>query len=100
MLYYVKSEILFKNISVEIKEETNAKKHYFYFDVGNLKQKQNNEKKKIIFEYKETREWIKNKKKEKKMIYKIDYCKLVVENGCWNNKYSNLTPMLGKGEKY
>ncbi len=54
MLYYVKSDILFKSIEVEV-EDDYKNKHYFFFDVGELEQKQNNEKKELVFKFKEVR---------------------------------------------
>ncbi len=47
MLYYVKTDRLFKNLNVEI---DNTK---FYFDVSNLEYKKANEKRNIIYEFKE-----------------------------------------------
>ena len=47
MLYYVKSDILFHNITIEVEDENN-KQHSFYFDCGNIKKKQNNKKKELI----------------------------------------------------
>ncbi len=55
MLYYVKSDILFKNTYLKINDEKENSNYVFYFDVGSLKQKQNNEKKELVFEYKEVR---------------------------------------------
>lgn len=53
MLYYVKSDILFQNIYVKSFDETDNLNYVFYFDVGTLKQKQNNEKKELVFTFKE-----------------------------------------------
>ena len=50
MLYYVKTDRLFKNLEVEIDG------HKFFFDVSTLEHKKANEKKEIIFEFKEKRE--------------------------------------------
>ena len=36
MLYYVKSDILFQSINVEIQDDKTGATHYFYFDVGYL----------------------------------------------------------------
>lgn len=55
MLYYVKSDILFKSIYVKSKEKDEDTQYVFYFDVGELQQKQNNEKKELVFSYKETK---------------------------------------------
>ena len=55
MLYYVKSDILFNSIDVMVEDEENNETYHFYFDVGKLKSKQNNEKKKIIYEFKEAK---------------------------------------------
>lgn len=48
MLYYVKSDVLFDNVSMVINDDSGE--YNFYFDVGELITKQNNEKKRIIFE--------------------------------------------------
>ncbi len=53
MLYYVKSDILFQSIDVNIKDEESQIEYDFYFDVGKLEDKQNNEKKQIIYEFRE-----------------------------------------------
>lgn len=50
MLYYIKSDILFKSIYVKIADEDGLN-YVFYFDVGELQNKQNNEKKELVFEY-------------------------------------------------
>ncbi|WP_103898004.1 site-specific DNA-methyltransferase [Petrotoga halophila] len=49
MLYYVKTDRLFKNLEVEIDE------HKYYFDVSTLEYKKANEKREIIYEFKEGR---------------------------------------------
>lgn len=49
MLYYVKSDILFNDLYIKVEDENNN--YDFYFDVGDLKQKQNNEKRKIIYSF-------------------------------------------------
>ena len=54
MLYYVKSDILFQSIDVTIPVDTSGREHYFYFDVGALEAKQNNEKREIVFAYRKT----------------------------------------------
>jgi adenine specific DNA methylase Mod len=50
MLYYVKTDRLFKNLKVEV---DNFK---FFFDVSKLEYKRANEKKEIVYEFKEKRE--------------------------------------------
>lgn len=54
MLYYVKSDSLFEDISIEVKDDQNKEEYNFYFNVDRLEHKQNNEKREIIYEYKET----------------------------------------------
>ncbi|MCX7837753.1 MAG: site-specific DNA-methyltransferase, partial [candidate division WOR-3 bacterium] len=49
MLYYVKTDRLFKNMEVEIDG------HKFFFDVSTLEYKKANEKREIIYEFKEKR---------------------------------------------
>lgn len=56
MLYYVKSDILFQNINVNITDEENKQDYHFFFDAGNLHAKQNNEKKALIFTFREIKE--------------------------------------------
>ena len=56
MLYYVKSDILFQSIDVHITDEESKQEYNFYFDVGNLQAKQNNEKRQIIFTFREVKE--------------------------------------------
>lgn len=65
MLYYVKSDILFQSINVDIDDEQ-WQTYKFYFDVWKLEQQQNNEKKEIIFEYRETQQ------EENQNIYVFD----------------------------
>lgn len=55
MLYYVKSDILFRSIYIKAKDDKDDTQYVFYFDVGELQQKQNNEKKELVFSYKETK---------------------------------------------
>jgi len=55
MLYYVKSDTLFKSIEVEITDDKELK-HNFFFDVSEMKAKQNNEKKSLVFNFTETTE--------------------------------------------
>jgi len=63
MLYYVKSDIMFQNMDVEVEGIK------FYFDCGTLKNKQNNEKKEIVFTY--------DKTEDSKHFFKVSYS----ENG-------------------
>jgi Adenine specific DNA methylase Mod len=49
MLYYVKSDILFQSMAIDVRDEATNTEHNFYFDVGSLKNKQNNEKKVLFF---------------------------------------------------
>ncbi len=53
VLYYVKSDILFQNIDVEVKDD-NGLIYNFFFDCGELISKQNNEKKELIFTHEST----------------------------------------------
>ncbi len=55
MLFYVKSDILFNSMDIEIEDEETATVYTFFFDVGALQNKQNNEKKELVFSYKETK---------------------------------------------
>ena len=67
MLYYVKSDILFKSMDIAVEDEEKGE-FYFYFDVGELEAKQNNEKKELLFEFKEKRkEEIKSEDKKEKV---------------------------------
>ena len=50
MLYYVKTDRLFKNLKVEVDNFN------FFFDVSDLEYKKANEKKEIVYEFKEKRE--------------------------------------------
>ncbi len=78
MLYYVKSDILFQSIDVEIKDEISGLRN-FHFDVGELQAKQNNEKKALVFTYKETREEktgeeiLNEKDSEKVLVFDVSY---------------------------
>ena len=56
MLYYVKSDILFQSIDVSVPDEENKQEYRFFFDVGGLQAKQNNEKKSLLFTFREVRE--------------------------------------------
>jgi len=58
MLYYVKTDRLFKNLEVEIESQNSnlkSQKFKFFFDVSGLEHKRANEKREIIFEFKEKR---------------------------------------------
>ena len=55
MLYYVKSDILFQSINVNVNDEKFGN-FDFYFDVGKLQAKKNNEKKQLVFTFKEVKE--------------------------------------------
>ncbi len=68
MLYYVKSDILFRSIDVEITDD-NGIKYNFFFDVGKLQAKKNNEKRQLVFTFREV--------KEKKFVFDVTYS----ENG-------------------
>ncbi len=78
MLYYVKSDILFKSIDVNISDEEFGE-YDFYFDVKNLQAKQNNEKKELVFTFREiqvekTGEEVLNKKQGKKVfVFDVAY---------------------------
>lgn len=65
MLYYVKSDILFQSINLEIEDEETKQNYKFYFDVGNLQSKQNNEKKSLVFNF--------NKKDGETFIFDVSY---------------------------
>lgn len=54
-LYYVKSDIIFQNADIEL-ENSESKKLIIHFDVGNLKGKQNNTKKQIIYDIEKVEE--------------------------------------------
>ncbi len=54
-LYYVKSDILFQSIHIVVDDFDNESSFVFYFDVGQLKQKQNNEKKELLYEFVEAK---------------------------------------------
>lgn len=79
MLYYVKSDILFQNIDVEIPDEENDISYNFFFDVGNLVAKQNNEKKTLIFTFRELKEEQKSADSEtqnkKVFVFDVAYSK-------------------------
>ena len=79
MLYYVKSDILFQSIAVNIIDETSKLQYDFYFDVGTLEAKQNNEKKQIIFNFKEVKiesdsaTLINNRQGKKIFVFDVSY---------------------------
>lgn len=83
MLYYVKSDILFQSLDVEIEDEETQKKYNFFFDVGNLQNKQNNEKKHLVFTFREIKEEetseevLNNKQGKKVYVFDVAYS----ENG-------------------
>lgn len=52
MLYYVKTEKNYKSVEIKI-DTTNGKKIPFFFDVSELERQKANEKREIIFEFKE-----------------------------------------------
>jgi adenine-specific DNA-methyltransferase len=56
MLYYVKSDILFQNIDIEITDEETGITYNFYFDVGTLQNKKNNEKRELVFTFRKIKE--------------------------------------------
>ena len=60
MLYYIKTDRLFKNLKVEV---DNCK---FFFDVSDLEYKRANEKKEIVYEFKE-------KRGEGTIVFKVYY---------------------------
>jgi len=72
MLYYVKSDIMYKNIVVSV--EDNGQKIRFAFDCSEITGKQNNEKKEVLFEYSgyEIPNFI-EEEKEKCYILKVSY---------------------------
>ena len=69
MLYYVKSDILFQDISAEIPDESDGLTYNFRFNVGTLKNKQNNEKKNLSFDFEKTLE----KDGKKAYIFNVSY---------------------------
>ena len=79
MLYYVKSDILFKNLEIEIKDE-NGIPYRFFFNVGKLEGKKNNEKRELVFTFREVKEAeknLENKTHEKIYVFDVAYS----ENG-------------------
>lgn len=79
MLYYVKSDILFQSIGVTIPDEENKQEYNFFFDVGALQAKKNNEKKQIVFTFREITEGkntvdiVKNKQEKKTFVFDVNY---------------------------
>ncbi len=79
MLYYVKSDILFQSIDVEIEDEESKQKYNFYFDVGSLQAKQNNEKKSLVFTFREiteeknSEEVLNEKQGKKTFVFDVAY---------------------------
>jgi adenine specific DNA methylase Mod len=79
MLYYVKSDILFQSIDVHITDEESKQDYHFFFDVGNLQAKQNNEKKALIFSFREIKEEkdsvdvINGKQGKKTFVFDVSY---------------------------
>lgn len=65
MLYYVKSDILFQSINLEIEDEENNQSYKFFFDVGTLQSKQNNEKKSLVFSF--------NRQDEDNYVFDVAY---------------------------
>jgi adenine specific DNA methylase Mod len=53
MLYYVKTDRIFKNLEIEF--EDNNQKYKFFFDVSNLEYKKANEKKSLVYQFKNLR---------------------------------------------
>ncbi|MCS7201002.1 MAG: site-specific DNA-methyltransferase, partial [Patescibacteria group bacterium] len=53
MLYYVKTDRIFKNLEIELEE--NNQKYKFFFDVSQLEYKKANEKRSLIYELKDIR---------------------------------------------
>lgn len=79
MLYYVKSDILFQSIDVNITDEESKQEYNFFFDVGSLQAKQNNEKKALIFSFREIKEEkdsvdvINGKQGKKTFVFDVSY---------------------------
>jgi adenine specific DNA methylase Mod len=60
MLYYVKTDRLFKNLKVEVNDFN------FFFDVSDLEYKRANEKKEIVYEFK-------NKREDETIVFNVYY---------------------------
>lgn len=79
MLYYVKSDILFQSIEVSITDEESRQDYNFHFDVGSLQAKQNNEKKSLVFTFREIKEEKKSeevpndKQNKKTFVFDVAY---------------------------
>lgn len=79
MLYYVKSDILFQSIDVTITDEESKQEYNFFFDVGSLQAKQNNEKKALIFSFRDIRkekdgvDAINDKQGKKTFVFDVNY---------------------------
>jgi len=72
MLYYVKTDYLFNNALISVKDENNVEYNIF-FNVEKLKQKQNNEKKELIYEYITKKDLIYNDTKVNSYIFEVKY---------------------------
>lgn len=79
MLYYVKSDILFNDLYIKVEDENNN--YDFYFDVGNLKQKQNNEKRDIIYSFSSKKKVLIDNKQIEAYCFSVSYS----ERGKKNN---------------
>ena len=79
MLYYVKSDMLFNSVFIDV--NYNDKDYTFYFDVGNLEAKQNNEKRLVIFDYLKNDNIQRDGKKVNAYIFNVSYS----ERGKKNN---------------
>jgi len=64
MLYHVKTDRIFKNLEIEF--EDNNQKHKFFFDVSNLEYKKANEKKNLVYQFK-------NLRKDGAMVFEVLY---------------------------
>ncbi|MCS7184279.1 MAG: site-specific DNA-methyltransferase, partial [Patescibacteria group bacterium] len=64
MLYYVKTDRIFRNLEIELEE--NNQKYKFFFDVSNLEYKKANEKRSLIYELKDIG-------KDKTIIFNVYY---------------------------
>ncbi len=54
MLYYVKTDRIFRSLKIEIKDEN--KTYTFFFDVSNLEYKKANEKRDLVYEFKKVQQ--------------------------------------------
>jgi len=64
MLYYVKTDRIFKNLEVEFEDNNHIYK--FFFDVSNLEYKKANEKKSLVYQFK-------NLRKDGAMVFEVLY---------------------------